>query len=345
MATRLPAERKVQLQALLRAGMPTAGIIAAGFVSSTIVRERRSLGLPPMYPKMTAEQRAEVLRLRTENNLATPAIARRLGLSAPAIYSLLRGAPKYARPTRVRVTYTEADEEAILRLYPTTATRAEIEVAVPDHKWESIQNFATNILKVHRPGAALARVHRMIHPFFEILRSAREEQQVLRKNLPEFPNLSAWERGVSMPPVDEFVRWAETFGFTVTLTKQPGTYAEPDRVEPLIVERAAAAPIPNLDVPGDAEGRIAGSIPATGAKTKDELAIAEFLATRGATVCPPVGDPAVVELPPLRWDARKRKMTRAPAAANDADLPASRRSTFGTGRNHFVKSKGSHYVG
>lgn len=44
----------------------------------------------------------------------------------------------------------------------------------------------------------------------------------------------------------------------------------------------------------------------------DDNDVSAFIATRGVTVCPPVGDPALLALPPMRWDPKSRKGTRRP---------------------------------
>lgn len=38
----------------------------------------------------------------------------------------------------------------------------------------------------------------------------------------------------------------------------------------------------------------------------------EFLARKGATRVPGVGDPGITELPPLRYDRKARRQTRRP---------------------------------
>ena len=167
-----------------------------------------------------------------------------------------------------------------------------------------------------------------------------------------------------MPPVDEFVRWAERLGFTVSLHREslgavadgrldhrdlalgnvsnspvqgsdPVLVAEPERVQSQTgldqtSETASTPPTAAGCTKADAKGRTAGSIPATGAITDEERKIAEFIASRGVTVLPPAGDPELAELAPLHWDHRKKAWTRA-VVVSDEGVPRSHSSKFGAG--------------
>lgn len=69
-------------------------------------------------------------------------------------------------------------------------------------------------------------------------------------------------------------------------------------------------------------------VPASAPRQSEQEAIAAFLAARGATRLPSVGDPALVEVSsrqPLAWDRKLRKLTRkavAPAPVRYRRPPA-----------------------
>lgn len=93
------------------------------------------------------------------------------------------------------------------------------------------------------------------------------------------------------------------------------TAPEPLRAPPLRGARPLKPP-PRLKLPPAAKPRSTAPV-----RAPDDTAIAAFLAERGATRVPAVGDPALEALPPLRWDPRTRKQTRRPA--NPGEPPRS----------------------
>lgn len=333
---------------MLRGGSTVAECQAAGFSRSTSHRERNLLALSLERPRVTDAQRAEAIRLRVEDNLSTPTIAHRVGLSTPTVYLILKGHPWDPSAQRRYVTFTPDHEAALRRMY-FDSPKAEVMAAVPGHSWGSIQGFARKVLKLKRGGAVLARVDRgPIHPLVRQLRLSREELGVRRRDLRDVDgnrlNMEGWERGVTTPSIQDFVRWADALGYDVELRARtwkpapapervavpplvrivaPSVYVEPKpKFEP--ADAVARPPILRRAVePASQYGRAAVS-PVPGpspsveitseSRRSEEDAIAAFLATRGVTRVPPVGDPELARLneeKPLVYDAKKHRYTRA----------------------------------
>jgi hypothetical protein len=72
---------------------------------------------------------------------------------------------------------------------------------------------------------------------------------------------------------------------------------------------------PTVIRPSSAPPKPAAS-PMTPSRLAEAAAIEQFLAERGATRVPGAGDPALNDLPPLRYDYKKHRATRAPAEAS-----------------------------
>lgn len=73
----------------------------------------------------------------------------------------------------------------------------------------------------------------------------------------------------------------------------------------------AEAPQPLAQLPPVAPPSPRPETPLSAARMAEEDAIAAFLAAKGVTKIPAVGDPAIFSLPPIRWDKKKRRETRA----------------------------------
>lgn len=174
----------------------------------------------------------------------------------------------------------------------------------------------------------------------QLARAARLDRQMIT-------GTELGHRSASLP---QLAAWAAALGFELTLTPRESIDNRPERalnppppwaidappqppprrcscgaklsagaaskcracytVRPLAPHPSAPKPAALANPPEPSNRPVA---PPARAPSADDATIAAYLALNGATRVPSIGDPALNDLPPLRWDPKTRRQTRRPA--------------------------------
>lgn len=175
-----------------------------------------------MTRKVPKEKKAECIRLRVQQQLSTPQIARQVGLSNCSVYAILKKHPWSG--VRVmggaRATWSGSECDALRRLWA-TADPEEIMTAIPNRKWSNIGRKAC-ALKLRRrlPGARKNR--RPIPALIVQLRNIREQREMTRPEVAKLAGyhhmqLHGWEMGKRCPIFWKLMDWADALGFEIVL--------------------------------------------------------------------------------------------------------------------------------
>jgi len=172
----------------------------------------------------------ECIRLRLEQNLPTPAIARHAGISNWSAYRILKAFPAYAPPqdrdTR-RVArgkrWTARDLAFLKNRYP-TASWSELHAGLPGRTAQQISKYA-NMQGLRRKPLVVRPVAHVVPALCAQLRRAREFQGLTRPQLSargagSVNSLCLWETGQREPNLSFMVAWAAALGLQLTLTPQ-----------------------------------------------------------------------------------------------------------------------------
>lgn len=185
---------------------------------------------------ITIEQKRKAIRLRVDENMSTPKIARVVGICNQATYRILQNYPwkrERKAPTRGKL-WTYEDDKTLRRLWP-VAEQDEIIAALPGRSWFAISRHASE-LKIRRRMPTTRRRSRAVHPLLEKLRVLREEQRLTRQQLMEkvgyhVNQILAWETGKTRPRLQHVEDLAGALGFVLTLMPKAANevIAFPDR--------------------------------------------------------------------------------------------------------------------
>lgn len=172
---------------------------------------RLSLQNAAMPKLITKIQRAETIRLRTEEQLSTPKIARRVGISNFSVYRILDG-HAWIGPNVTKRTWMLDEIRLLERLWP-IADEAEIVSALPGRKFAAIGRKASSLgLRRRMPGARNNTRH--VHLIIKMLRDERERRGLTRPQLAakigyHWMQIHCWEMGKRRPIFNKLVDWAE----------------------------------------------------------------------------------------------------------------------------------------
>lgn len=286
-------------------------------------------------PRVDGGLAAQIIAARVEENLTTAEIAERFNVSLAVAYTHLRGYPQKNRTRRPDAhTWTAAEDAVLARLYP-TAPWVDVVAALPNRGRQAIYKRAAD-RDLHRHPFLRRSVVKETHPLIAKLADERCRRKMRSEDLATKAGINrqsiiGYELGNSDPTFDRVARWAAALGYEVVLAPLDGATARladitlappvrppervavtvtreekvvvptiPIRVKPRSLPPATLPPIPKRKPP-----------PQVGATRAAELrAMEEFMAKKGATRVPGVGDPEIAELPPLRYDRHVRRETR-----------------------------------
>ena len=172
--------------------------------------------------RITKDQRRRCIELRVQEQLSTPAIARRVGICNQAVYRILEKHPWTGETMKggSRATWTMDEVRILTDKYP-TADQDEIVAALPRRKWESIAKKASALnLRRRQPGSRKNKRH--VARIIEQLRQARESRGRTRAQVADLcgyhlNQILAWELGKAIPAFNRFCDWASALGFDVVL--------------------------------------------------------------------------------------------------------------------------------
>jgi DNA-binding XRE family transcriptional regulator len=180
--------------------------------------------------------KAEMIRLRCAERLSAPQVAKRVGVCHHTAYKYLakfKNAPTDATPKGgLRATWTNNEIAALRKLWP-TASRADIEAAIPNRSFETVGKMATK-LKIRRPSQARRENKRHVHPLIVQLHHARIAQNMTIKELARRAGhhpveTHEWEMGKKTPKLLTFIDCANALGFDVYLRPRLSDVITPDR--------------------------------------------------------------------------------------------------------------------
>lgn len=184
-----------------------------------------------MSRKITAAHKAECVRLRNQDQLSTPAIARKVGLANASVYKILRKHP-WAGVTHSPREWTREEVDRLEKLYP-VADDADLLAAFPRRTLSAIGRKASS-LSIRRPLPGSRKNKRFIHPIFRRLRAERERQGLTRVALAKklgyhWNEIQAWENGKRQPRFISVYEWAVSLGMELML-KGSGAATFDDRL-------------------------------------------------------------------------------------------------------------------
>lgn len=174
--------------------------------------------MPRLIPAAT---KAECIRLRRDEQLSTPAIAKKVGLSNCAAYKILKPYPW--RGKRVHPSEWKPAEIAVLeRLWP-SASHAELLAALPGRKFLALSRKACN-LGFRRLSPKQRHNDLPVLPQIQALRTERHQRRLSRSQLSaragyHLNQLLGWENGKAHPNLRAFVEWAEALGMEVVVRR------------------------------------------------------------------------------------------------------------------------------
>lgn len=178
-------------------------------------------------PKLlTAKTKQDCIRIRLDENLSTPAIAKRIGISNYSVYRILAAHPWIAPRDRdhCQITrgkrWTEADLAYLRTSYPAAAREA-LMVRLPGRTWEQICKVA-NMHGFRRKPLVLNPPKYPVHPLCQQLRRAREFKNMPRSRLQAITGISTndllkWETGQAQPQMRSLLKWIAGLGFELRL--------------------------------------------------------------------------------------------------------------------------------
>lgn len=177
----------------------------------------------PRY--VTASQKEEIVRLRIEEKLTAPQIAKKVGVSNQTAYLYTQEHPlsvedMHARRLRTVRAWSAAEIRTLRRVWP-TKDRGAIQTALPKRSWQAISRRAVDE-GIHRPRIISHKKKRIVDPIFIELRAIREAQNMIREELSERVGIhrqmiSHFELGATKPRWDNFRAWVEALDCDVRI--------------------------------------------------------------------------------------------------------------------------------
>src|ERR1700743_984749 len=175
-----------------------------------------------MSARISKAKRDECVRLRTQQQLSAPMIARMTGLSNATVYKYLERFPWTGERIMggKRATWTGEERALLQQLWP-KADQVEIVAALPRRRWESIAKKA-NAMGLRRHREETRKNTRFVHPLCAELRKIRERRsqhrpEVQKKCGYHVNQILNWEMGKSVPNLHALDAWANSLGFKLVL--------------------------------------------------------------------------------------------------------------------------------
>lgn len=176
--------------------------------------------------RLTSQDKAEIVRLRTEERLSSLEIAARMGSNTTTVCAIVKPFPLTAEEMKGRKAkiakkmrqvlsdsghyigggdWTEEEEKLLKNIWP-VRSKARILAAFPGRSWAAISRRASQ-RQLRRSRAAASRSKRKAHKFFRSLRDIREARGITREELADKAGfhriqLAKYELGEMFP------RWA-----------------------------------------------------------------------------------------------------------------------------------------
>lgn len=203
----------------------------------------------PKRARLTAEEKAEILRLRIEDRLSIPEIARAMGSNNATVHEIVQPYPLTPEEQRTRrqkhvaimraglqrrgnyiggEAWTEQEDAAIRKVWPARSAAAVI-AALPGRSWAAIGKHAAE-LGVRRSRAASNKrsSQRRIDKFFLSLREVREARGITREELAErmgihLVMLAHYELGEARPGWLRIRDWLAALGYEIQLVPKDAT--------------------------------------------------------------------------------------------------------------------------
>lgn len=189
-----------------------------------------------MSRRISPEAKAECIRLRTEQRLGSPAIAKQIGISTTTVCAWLKDHPltKGEMDERRKIgaramhaalalrgdyvggaDWTESDDLILERLWPGHPKRR-IVTMLPGRTWAAISKRAAE-RGIRRSRTADNRKYDDMDPLFRELREIREVRRVKQQELADkmgihVVQLRKWERGEQMPRWRGIRDWLDALG-------------------------------------------------------------------------------------------------------------------------------------
>lgn len=172
-----------------------------------------------MPKRVTAEKKAECIRLRIREQLSTPRIARKVGLSNASVYKALQKHP-WLGVRQDRRSWSTEEVRKLIDLWP-VADDDDLLKEFPKRNLGSIGRKASD-LGVRRPLPGARKNKRFIHPIFKALRAERERRKLTRAALAtkaghHVNQIQTWENGKCRPLFLALLDWAAALGMEIVL--------------------------------------------------------------------------------------------------------------------------------
>jgi len=205
------------------------------------------------YLRATPDMREAMVRARVDENLKTPEIASRFGVSLATAYAAVAG--HSYRPDFKKGWWTSDDDACLRGVYPAAAREVVVEALRP-RTWAAIQRRAVD-LGIERTVRSDVWRGKRVHPVISQLTIARRGGDLLLSDLAEHSGLfdetiKSYELGNSEPRFGKLVAWAAALGFELVLRPTeapekaatvPGAVATPlPTPEPVPIPTARVAP-------------------------------------------------------------------------------------------------------
>jgi DNA-binding transcriptional regulator YiaG len=174
-----------------------------------------------LMPKpISSAKRRECVRLRVEQNLSTPQIARTVGVSNFSAYRILRKHPWRPVKGYGRRAWSERDDRDLRQLYP-MATWEELQRRFPQRTLAAIAKEASE-LGLRRDSKMLRQRRHYLSPIVEALRAERLRRRMTGDQLADKMGYAValirrWETGINQPKLRQIEDWGDALGMMISV--------------------------------------------------------------------------------------------------------------------------------